>query len=101
MAVGDFIKNRFLDQEIFISCGENAETITYDQAWAANKEFLRGIVVDVDTENNVLELEIPENGIIYINCDHIISFWEPPLDYHRSVATSLTRRVVGAKRKDK
>lgn len=98
MGAAEFIKNRFLGERIYISCGENAETITYDQAWAANKEFLYGTVLEV--EENVLVLEVPENGVIYINCDHIISFWEPGVDYHRAVRTSLTRRVVGAKRKD-
>jgi hypothetical protein len=98
MALGDFIKNNFLDQKLYISCGEHAETITYDQAWAANKEFLYGVVLDV--EDGVLTLEVPDNGIIYINCESIVSFWEPGLDYHRAVRTSLTRRVVGARRKD-
>lgn len=98
MGVGEFIKKRFINQDLYISCGENAETITFSDSWAANKEFLYGTVLDVD--ENVLVLNIPENGIMYINCDQIISFWENGLDYHKSVRTSLTRRMVGAKRKD-
>lgn len=99
MSVGDFIKNRFVGTELYISCGENAETITFSDSWAANKEFFFGTVIDV--EENVLILEIPENGRIYINCDTIISFWELGLDYHKSVKTSLTRRAFGARRKDR
>jgi len=93
MGVAEFIKNRFIDKELYISCGEISETITYNQAWSANKEFLYGVVLDVN--NNVISLEVPENGIIYINCDNIVCFWEPGLDYQKSVRTSLTRRATG------
>lgn len=98
MGTAEFIKGKFLGQPLYVSCGETAETITYDQAWAANKEFLYGIVEDV--ESGILTLAIPNCGIIYINCENIVCFWEPGLDYHQAVRTSLTRRVIGAKRKD-
>ena len=99
MGAAEFIKNRFLNKELYVSCGESAETLTYDQVWAANKEFLYGVVLEV--EENVLVLDVPNNGVLYINCDNIVNFWEPGLDYHSAVRTSLTRRAIGAKRKDR
>ncbi len=98
MGAAEFIASRFVDKEIYISCGDVAETITYDQAWAANKEFFFGTVLGV--EEGIVILEVPENGILYINGENIVSFWEPGVDYHQVVRTSLTRRVVGARRKD-
>ena len=67
MGMGEFIKNRFMGQEICVWLGENAETVTYDQFWLNNTGFFRGFVVDVDED--VLTLEVPEVGEIYINCD--------------------------------
>lgn len=98
MGVAEFIENRFIGQTLCVFLGEHAETITYDQAWAANKEFFKGIVLSV--EEGVLVLDISGIGAIYINCDQIQSFWQEPFDYHRAVHTSLTRRLVGARRKD-
>jgi len=98
MGVAEFIENKFLNQTLCVYLGESAETITYDQAWAANKEYFRGIVHEVT--DGVLCLNIEDIGMFYINCDQIQSFWQAPFDYHRAVCTSLTRRLAGARRKD-
>jgi hypothetical protein len=98
MGVAEFINNNLLGEEIFIFLGENAETITYDQSWAANKEFFCGIVEDIS--DNILSLNISGSGIIYINCDQIVSFWRPGFNYHKAIRTSLTNRMIGARRKD-
>jgi hypothetical protein len=99
MGIAEFIKSRFLGGTLCVYLGESAETITYDQAWAANKEFFKGIVQEV--EDGVLCLEVEGVGVLYINCEQIQSVWQPPFDYHQAVSTSLTRRLAGARRKDR
>jgi hypothetical protein len=99
MGVAEFIKNRFIGEKLYIFCGGIAETITYNQSWATNHELLFGVIVNVD--DDVLIMDIPENGTIYVNCHKITCFWEPGIDFHRAVQTSLTKRIGGAKRKDK
>jgi len=96
MGVSEFIKNRFLGEELAIFVGEAAETITYDQSWASNKEYFQGIVEEV--EDGVVALSIPEVGNIYINADNILTFWEPPFDYVKAIKTSLTKKMVGINR---
>jgi len=98
MGVAEFIVERYSGQKICVYLGESAETITYDQAWAANKEYFQGTVIEV--YEGILLLEVEGVGIININCEQIQSFWQKPFDYHRAVSTSLTRRLVGARRKD-
>lgn len=98
MGLANFIKKRFIGKEICISCGEMAETLTFAETWATNKELLYGTVEDVEDE--VIVLLVPGSDLpIYINSKHIISFWEPGLDYHKIVRTSLTSRMFGANRK--
>ena len=98
MSVAEFIEERYLNQELCVYLGESAETLTFDQAWTANKEYFRGTVREVYKE--ILLLEIQGVGIVNINCDQIQFFWQKPFDYHRAVSTSLTRRLVGARRRD-
>jgi len=95
MYIANFIKNKFIEKNIYIFYGFDAETITYDQSWASNKEFLFGKVIDVI--DNVLILSIENNSKIYINCDKIVSFWEPGFNYNDAIKTSLTKRVSGSK----
>jgi len=99
MGVAEFISKRYLNQQICVYLGESAETITYDQAWAANKEYFKGTALEI--YEGVLLLEVEDVGIIHINCDQIQSFWQEPFDYHKAVSTSLTRRLAGARRKDR
>ena len=98
MGIAEFITARFIGQELCVFLGDTAETITYDAAWAANKEYFRGIALEVC--EGILCLEISKMGIIYINCDNIQALWQDPFDYHKAISTSLTRRLVGARRKD-
>jgi hypothetical protein len=103
MVMSDFIKNRFLGQEICIWLGEVAETITYDQFWMNNSAFFRGVVVDV--EDDVLTLEVPEVGDIYINCDassgNIKAIWGPDFDFKKAVKTALSNRIFGSRKYNK
>lgn len=103
MGISNFIKNKFLGQEVCIWLGEIAETITYDQFWMNNNAFFRGIIMDV--EDDVLTLEIPEVGNIYINCDgssgNIKAIWGPNFDFKKAVQTALSNRMFGSKKYDK
>lgn len=99
MGFAEFIEKRFLGEEICVYMGDEAETITYEQSWAANKSYFRGTVEEID--EGILILNIPDNGLVYINCEEIQTVWEPSLDYHKSIRTSLTKRMVGARGKDK
>ena len=96
MGFADFIQKRFMGKEICVFLNEDAETITLDQFWMNNKAYFRGIVDEV--EDNVLVLRIEKVGIIYINCDEIVSVWEPPFNYNDAVRTSLSRKLFGATR---
>ncbi len=99
MGFAKFIDDKFLNMEICIYLGEEAETITYEQVWSVNKAYFRGVVLGID--NGILTLEIPENGLLYINCEEIQAIWEPSFNYHKSMRTSLTKRMVGARGKDR
>ena len=99
MGFAEFIEKRFLGEEICVYMCEEAETVVFEQSWAANKSYFRGIVEEVD--EGILTLNIPDNGLIYINCEEIQTIWMPSFDYHKSIRTSLTNRMVGARRKDK
>jgi hypothetical protein len=98
MGVAKLIEERYLNQQICVYLGESAETITYDASWANNKEYFQGTVLEV--YEGVLLLEIKDVGIVNINCEQIQIFWQMPFDYYKAVSTSLTRRPVGARRKD-
>lgn len=90
MSVETFIRNNFIGKELILFFGETAETIVYNQSWNSSKEFLSGVIEDV--EDGIIILNIPSNGIIYINCDSVVSFWKPGLEYHKAIITSLTRK---------
>lgn len=72
MGLSNFIKSRFLGKELCIFFNETAETLTYVDRWAQNKEYFKGIVEEV--EDNVIVLNIPNSGRAYINCDFIVMF---------------------------
>lgn len=95
MGVATFIKNHFLNKEICISMGGDAETLTYEQTWAANHEYFRGIVSLV--EDNVIVLDIPDNELFYICEDSIACFWAPGFNYYKAISTSITKRMVGGR----
>lgn len=97
MSVTTFIKNKFLGQELCIMLSDSeAETINYDQASASNREFFRGIVEEAD--DDVIVLNVDNHGILYI-CEHSVRcFWKPGFEYHKAILTSITRKMVGARR---
>jgi len=97
MGSANFIKNRFIDQELCIYLGEEAETLTYSESWAANKEYFRGFVKEV--EDNIIVFEIPDNGTLYINGDAISLFWQPDFEYYQAVFTSITRRPTAVNKR--
>lgn len=91
MSVETFIRDRFIGKELILFFGETTETIVYNQNWAASRELIRGHIEDV--KDGVIIINIPNNGIMYINCESIVSFWEPGLEYNKAIITSLTRRT--------
>lgn len=99
MGFAEFIDKKFVGQEICVFLDEDAETITFEQHWIANKAFFKGIVES--TDEGILTLIIENCGPIYINCNEIVAIWHPSFDYHKAVNTSITRRMIGAKHKDR
>lgn len=93
MSLADFLKEKMIDEELCVSLGNEAETITYNQYWTANKEFFQGIVKNIT--HGVLELNIPEYGTIWINCFEIESFWKPGFKYHQAIRATVTSRPIG------
>jgi hypothetical protein len=85
--IAKFIEKHYVGEEICIFYGEDAETITYNQSWVANKEYMQGVVRVV--ENNTVVLYIEDVGDICINSDSIVSFWKPGFSYSKAVKTSL------------
>jgi hypothetical protein len=92
MGMAEFLKSRFIGKEVCIFFNETAETLTYVDRWAQNKEYYRGTVIEV--EENVLVLNIPNNGLAYINCDYIVMFWQDPFNYLHALSVSLTKKMV-------
>jgi len=97
MGIANFIKNRFLKQKIILFLDSEAETLTYDESWASNKEFFEGIVKEVI--DDVIVFYIEDVGTIYINEQSIKSFWEPGFSYIKAIKLSLTNKMTnGAQR---
>ena len=96
MGVAKFIHDRFLGKELCIFLGLDAETINYDQVSPVNWSYYRGIVKEVDIENEVIVLDIPSVGLMYIDSSfNIKAFWEPGFDFVKAMRTSLTKKMVG------
>jgi len=96
MSTADFIKKHFLGKELCIFLGDDAETINYDQASPVNWAYYRGIVEDVDADDEIISLRIPDVGIMYIDASYNIkAFWEPGFSLYKAMRTSLTNKMVG------
>lgn len=99
-STSNYIKKHFLGKELCIFLGEDAETITYEQSSPVNWAYYRGIVEEVDLEDEIVVLLIPSVGKMYIDASYNIhAFWEPSFDLHKAMRASLTGRIVGAKNK--
>lgn len=96
MGMAKFLKKRFLGKEICIYADEDVEMLTYNECWANNKEYFRGVLKEVDED--VLVLEIEGQGLIYIDASFVKFIWEEPFSYGAAVRASLTKRPVGAHR---
>lgn len=96
MGMAHFIKHKFLNKDICVFMGDDAETINYDQASPTNWAFYQGTVIDVDEENEVITLSIPDVGLMYIDgCYSIKAVWEPGFSLFKAMKTSLTNKMVG------
>lgn len=92
MSVADYIKKRFLGQELCVSVNNGeTETIVYDCIWSQNREYLCGIVVEV--EDDVIALEIANWGLMYVNSKEISFFWEPGRNLHEAFHATLTNTL--------
>ncbi len=98
MSVADYIEKKFMNKVICIMYESEGSVITHCDGWVIDKEYMRGMVVEVD--EGVVVLEIPNSGLFYLNEEKIISFFEPGFDIHKAVSMSLSKRQLGAKRKD-
>jgi len=96
MGMAHFIKHKFLGKELCIFMGDDAETINYDQASPTNWAFYRGTVLEVDEENEIVTLLIPDVGIMYLDGQYNIkAVWEPGFNFFKAMSTSLTKKMVG------
>ncbi len=93
MSVASFLKKHMLEKEMCLSLGNEAETVTYNQYWTANREFFQGTIKSI--EEDILELSIPEYGTIWLNCKEIESFWKPGFKYHQAIKATVTTRPAG------
>lgn len=97
MGVADYIKRKFLDKELCCSVNNGeTETILYECVWSLNREYLQGVVVEVD--DDVIVLEIANWGKMYINAKEISSFWEPERNLHAAFHATLTKKLGRAPR---
>lgn len=96
--MSDFIKKKFMGEEICVWVGQDAESISYDQFMLNNVSFFKGIVVDV--EHDILTLNIPEVGEIYINCNetsgNVKAIWRPGFSFHDAMETALSNKMFGS-----
>jgi hypothetical protein len=96
MTTADFIKKHFLGKELCIFLGDDAETINYDQASPVNWAYYRGIIEDVDTDDEIITLRVPDVGVMYIDASYNIkAFWESGFSLYKAMRTSLTKKMVG------
>lgn len=92
MGMAEYIAKRFIGKEICVAMDEEAETITYAEVWAQNKEYFQGFPKQVD--EGVMEFDIPDVGIVHINCDHVKMMWEPSFNWRRAIKASLTGKPI-------
>ena len=98
MGLAKFIHDRFLGKELCVFLGDYAENIEYDQSSSVNWSYYRGIIKEVDVENEVIVLYIPDVGIMYIDSTYNVkAFWEPGFSLTNAMKTSLTKKMVGAR----
>ena len=96
MSTANYIKKHFLGKELCIFLGDDAETINYDQASPVNWAYYRGVVEDVDLEDEIVVLNIPDVGKMYIDAScNVKAFWEPGFSFLKAMKTSLTKKMVG------
>jgi hypothetical protein len=96
MGIANYIRKNFLGKEICIFLGDDAETINYDQASPVNWAYYRGTVEDVDVEDGVIVLNIPDVGRMYVDSTYSLkAFWEPSFDLYRAMSTSITKKMIG------
>jgi len=96
MGMAEFLENRMKGEEICVSLGQDAETVTFDQYWTSNREFFQGKVACV--QDGVLELEIAGQGSVWIACSEIQAMWRPGFNYYRAVRATVTGRPQGGRR---
>jgi len=92
MGISDYMAKRFLNKEMCIMLDDDVETVTYAEVWTHNKAFFQGIVKSI--EEGILEFEIPNVGIAYINCEFIKMIWEPSFSWRKAVKVSMTDKPV-------
>ena len=97
MGLAKFIEERFLKEKIVFFMDSEAETLTYSESWASNKEFFEGIVEEVDADNGIISLNIEGVGILFINEQYVVNFWKPGFDYVKAIKTSLTKKMISRK----
>jgi hypothetical protein len=94
MGMATYLAKRFMGKEICVVVGEDAETITYAEVWAQNKEYFQGFIRGVDEDEGVLEFEVPGVGVVHINGDHIKMSWEPSFNWRKAIKASLTGKPI-------
>jgi hypothetical protein len=97
MGAADYIKKRFLGKELCVSVNNGeTETVLYECIWSQNREYLQGVVIEV--EDDVVMLEIANWGPMYINAKEISFFWEPSRNLQEAFHAMLTKKLGKAQR---
>ena len=96
MGMAEFIANKFINQTICVSIGNDAETLTYSEYWTANREFFEGIVRSI--EHEILELDVEDVGKIWISCSEITAIWKPEFNYHLAIRATVTGKPKGGRK---
>lgn len=96
MGTANFIAKKFIGKEICLFLGDVAETINYDQASPVNWAYYRGTVIEVDLDDEVITISIPDVGLMYVDASYNLkAFWEPGFNLTKAMRTSLTKKMVG------
>lgn len=92
MGFAEYLEKKYLGQMVCLSINNGeSETITLEQTWIQNREYFEGIIKEV--VEGIIVLEIPGEGEISINPDEISYMWQKPLDPHKIMRLSLTKKM--------
>lgn len=92
MGFAEFLAKKFIGEEVCVSISDGeTETITLEQTWIQNREYFQGVIKEV--VEGVIVMEIRGEGLLYINPDMISYIWQLPLNPHKIIRCSLSKKM--------